>query len=435
MTMDKLTKGTWIIDTVKHLTSLKQNTSELVYFEATEQAGKAGILLSRLVADKQEMINIKPVKILARASSISPAEIPTYLRYLKSVGQIDFTTDTLGNPKDIEVYCFSNKTAIETTSDLYEKISPREEEEGNLLGLSKTSILPCYYDEPKDYLITRGIKEQSAESIIQLQEYFGLVRSGNNNVKKLLYNEYSFNENPLRIKKALDSLNHTERLLAWHVLEKVSNNQGSLDESIIAMSNSTIIRMMEGVGLLDGITVQSPFASATFFTTPQLKGQGVGKFNLSTDVFHKAKVLLSCLRFGQIKSISSRGKISTTEKMINIIDKLLRGEWVGPATAIGQDYALLETNGVIKVREGDAYGYEMKLRQREVGELVRQMILYNKIIPEADKSIDYILGKQQPISCIIPEARKAKIFATDPAPVKSLRNRLLIGLRTGGRIN
>ncbi|MGG4094481.1 hypothetical protein [Paenibacillus lautus] len=37
--MDKLTKGTWIVNTVKHLAELKQYTTELAFYEATEQAG------------------------------------------------------------------------------------------------------------------------------------------------------------------------------------------------------------------------------------------------------------------------------------------------------------------------------------------------------------------------------------------------------------
>jgi hypothetical protein len=34
---------------------------ELSYFEATEQSGKAGTLLGRLIADKQEIIPFKTI--------------------------------------------------------------------------------------------------------------------------------------------------------------------------------------------------------------------------------------------------------------------------------------------------------------------------------------------------------------------------------------
>ncbi|MGR5866397.1 hypothetical protein ACT7DZ_28535 [Bacillus cereus] len=147
---------------------------------------------------------------------------------------------------------------------------------------------------------------------------------------------------------------------------------------------------------------------------------------------HKAKVLLSCLRYGQTKSTSGRGRISTLDKMLNIINKLLRGQWVGPATAIGQDYALLEIDGVIQTRPSQPYGFEMKLRQQEVGEIVRQMITYNKVSLEAEENIGDLL-KYQPTGCIIPETRKNQILAKSTAPVESMRNKLLLNLRRGAR--
>ncbi len=76
--MDELTKGTWIVNTVKHLWEIKQNTSELAFFEATEQAGKAGAFLGRLVADKQEIIDSDSAKLFARQSSISPSSSNSY---------------------------------------------------------------------------------------------------------------------------------------------------------------------------------------------------------------------------------------------------------------------------------------------------------------------------------------------------------------------
>ncbi|PEQ90720.1 hypothetical protein CN481_16765 [Bacillus sp. AFS006103] len=429
--MDKLTKGTWIVNTVKHLAELKQYTSELAFFEATEQSGKAGAFLGRLVADKQEIIDIKSARIFARQSSISPAELGTYLGYLKKEEKIDYNVDLMGRPKEIEVYCFSGKEALETVSSLYDKLEPQEEEQASLLSLNETFNLPCYPEELKEYLTSQGVKEDCANTTLSLQESFGLVKSSGGGNDTVLYNEYSFNGDPQRVAKALSSLNDTDRTMVEEVQKIVSESQGFLMESIPSSIKPEIIQMMEGVGLLDGVTVQSPMGTATFLTTPHLKGQGLGSFSLSEDVFHKAKVLLSCLRFGQTKSTFGRGRISTLEKMLNIINKLLRGQWVGPATAIGQDYALLEIDGVIQTRPASPYGFEMKLRQQEVGELVRQMITYNKVNLEVEENIGDLLN-YQPTGCIIPETRKNQILAKSTAPVESMRNKLLLTLRTGG---
>lgn len=429
--MDKLTKGTWIVNTVKHLAELKQYTSELAFYEATEQAGKAGAFLGRLVADNQEIIPIQNAKVFARQSSISPAELNTYLNYLRQAEKVDYTVDSLDRPKEIEIYCFSGKEALESVSTIYDTLEPQQEENASLIGLNHTFHLPRTPEELKEILTQSRVSEECAETTIKLQQSFGLVRASGESNERVLFNEYSFNGDPQRVVKALSALNNNERDMVLEVQRLITDTQGFLIDSIPAHIPKHVVEMMEGVGLIDGITVESAIGSATFLTTPQLKGQGIGTFSLSEDVFHKAKILLSCLRFGQTKSTWGRGRISTLEKMINILNKLLRGEWVGPATAIGQDYALLEIDGVIQTRPAKPYGFEMKLRQLEVGELVRQMITYNKVALEAESNIGDLL-KDQPSGCIIPETRKSDIFAKSTPPVEALRNKLLTTIRTAG---
>jgi hypothetical protein len=429
--VDELTKGTWIVNTVKHLSELKQYTSELSFFEATEQAGKAGAFLGRLVADKQEIIGIEQAKIFARQSSMSVGELPTYLEYLKKDEKVDYTVDMMGRPKEIEIYCFSGQEALEAVSSIYDKLEPKHEEQSSLLSLNETFNLPRYPAELIEYLTSQGVSEECADTTIKLQSTFGLVKTSGTDDETVLYNEYSFSGDPSRTVKALSSLKSNDREAVEEIQRIVTDSPGFLAEDIPNHIKPEIIHMMEGVGLLDGITVQSRIGSATFFTTPQLKGQGLGTFALSKDVFHKAKILLSCLRFGQTKSSFGRGRISTQEKMLNIINKLLRGEWVGPATAIGEDYALLEIDGVIQTKPSSPYGFEMKLRQKEVGELVRQMITYNKVALEAETHIGELL-KNQPSGCVIPETRKNQILAKSTAPVEAMRNKMLLTLRTGG---
>ncbi|WP_080837099.1 hypothetical protein [Cohnella massiliensis] len=429
--MDKLTKGTWIVNTIKHLAEIKQNTTELTYFEATEQAGKAGALLGRLVADKQEIVPYQHARIFARQSSISGGELTTYLDYLRQAGKVDYIVDEMGKPKEIEIYCFSGKEALETVSTIYDKLEPQVEEQASLIGLNHTFELPRVPDELKEYLTKNGVSEESAATTIELQKTFGLVKASGEGSDQVLYNEYSFNGDPQRVAKALSALDSDERDMVMEVQRLVSETPGFLIEDIPSTIKPHIVEMMEGVGLLDGVTVESAIGAATFLTTPQLRGQGVGSFSLSEDVFHKAKILLSCLRFGQTKSSFGRGRISTIEKMLNIVNKLLRGEWVGPATAIGEDYALLEMDGVIQTTPAEPYGFYMKLRQREVGELVRQMITYNKVALEAESNIGDLL-KEQPSRCVIPETRKNQIIAKSTAPVEALRSKMLSTLRTGG---
>lgn len=187
--------------------------------------------------------------------------------------------------------------------------------------------------------------------------------------------------------------------------------------------------MMEGVGLLDGITVNSNFGEAVFYTTPQLIGPGIGAWKISTDVFNHAKLLLSSLRYGEYKSVSSRGAIYTSSKMMNIVNKLIRGEWVGPCTAIGEDYRLLELDGVIAVQPYDGM-YKMKLRQTEVGTLVKQMLEYNMLLNDSVNPIDVF--NNLPTSYMAPEERRKAIQADRTVPVKKIQEKFIASIRTGG---
>jgi hypothetical protein len=136
------------------------------------------------------------------------------------------------------------------------------------------------------------------------------------------------------------------------------------------------------------------------------------------------------LRFGEVKSTSWRGRIDSTEKLINIVNKLIRGEWVGPCTAIGQDYQLLERDGVIVTRPGFPGTYSMKLRQKEVGLLVKQILEFGRAVPEMDTELQRLLEKQ-PLGYTIPEDRRAQILAKPTRGVAEIREKLLHSLRTG----
>ncbi|KAF6616174.1 hypothetical protein H7K28_12620 [Paenibacillus polymyxa] len=429
--MDQLTKGTWVVNSNKHLMQIKANTSELSYFEATEQSGKAGTLLGRLIADKQEIIPFKTAKIFARQSGITPAETKVYLDYLKKEGKIDYNKDATNKIKELEIYCFSTVDALQTVANMYEKFDPSEFEQASLLGLQSTYELPRYHDEMANILTTNGISEEAAKTTIELQQVLGLVKTSGDPSEQILYNEYAFTGDPSKVVKALSSLDSNERDMVNEVQQLIIDSPGFHAEAIPQHISPKIISLMEGVGLLDGITVKSPFGEAVYYTTPQVKGQGVGNvFSISEDIFHKAKILLSCLRFGQTKSAYGRGRISTQDKMVNIVNKLCRKEWVGPCTAIGQDYQLLELDGVIETSPVGGNQYLMRLRQAEVGNMVKQLLTFKKLLPEDEVDVSDFL-KTQPTGYLTPELRRKMIEATDTAPVADARARLLTSLRTG----
>lgn len=428
--MDKLEKGTWILNSIKHLSEIRSNVPELSYFEATEQSGKAGMLLARLAADQQEVIPYAKVKVFARESGITAGELRPTLENLKSQGKVDYTADVQGNIKETEVYSFSTKDAIETTAGIYDNLNPSTHEQASLITLRHTFQLPRYREELVEKTTGAGFPERVVNTTLDMQESLHLLRTDKEEKEQLFYNEHAFASDPKKVARALRSLPEGERDAIQEIQQRVEAAPGYLLEGLQQNYPHHLLSLIEGVGLVDAITVHSDFGEATFLTLPQLCGPSIGPSILGADVFHKAKVLLSCLRFGELKSVYGRGKIDTNEKMINIVNKLIRGEWTGPCTAIGQDYQLLEKDGVIETKPAKSGMYFMRLRQREIGLLVRQMLLMKKVIPEVDMELQQLLSKQ-PTSYTIPEHRRTKIETNQVKGVRTIREKILQSLRTG----
>jgi hypothetical protein len=431
--MGELEKGTWILNSIKHLSQIQTNVPELSYFEATEQSGKAGTLLGRLLADAQETVPGAKVKVFARQSGITSIELMPCLQLLKEEGKVDFTVDPSGAAKAVEVYSFSLKDAIETTAKLYDRLDPSDHEQASLVSLGHTFHLPSYRSELIEKVTEAGYRESVAASTVDMQDTLQLVRTSRESPEPLFYNEYAFASGPQKIARALKSLSDAERDTVQEIQEALEATPGYPLDSLNRKYPASILQLMEGVGLVDAVAVNSEFGEATFLTVPQLRGPSIGPSLLSADVFHKAKVLLSCLRFGELKSVYSRGKIDTNEKMMNIVNKLTRGEWTGPCTAIGQDYQLLEKDGVIETRPGPKGMYYMKLRQREVGLLVKQMLQMKRVMPEIDVELQQLL-KNQPTAYTIPEHRRTRIQAAQVRGVRSIREKILQSLRTGVKL-
>jgi len=57
-----------------------------------------------------------------------------------------------------------------------------------------------------------------------------------------------------------------------------------------------------------------------------------------------------------------------------LMRRLIAGDWVGPATAIGQDYKVLEMKGVIQVRPASGGMFDMKLLKADIGRLALEVV-------------------------------------------------------------
>jgi hypothetical protein len=137
------------------------------------------------------------------------------------------------------------------------------------------------------------------------------------------------------------------------------------------------------------------------------------------DCFDMAKLLVAALYYGMTARSSSKGRINMLPALVG---KLIGGGEVGPATAIGEDYRVLEINRVVKLRPDANYTsrFYMRLLKREVGQLAYAQSLTG--LPSAPMS-----------GYIGPEASRTTVRRKQSAMSKRTTRDILEAIR-GGRV-
>lgn len=369
-------EGAWLVNISKHLVNFAPSNIALSELENIFFAGKCGALLIKLSADETEQLTQVKVRAHARVCGISGAELPVYLEALRVEGCLDWNSTSQIH----EVLPFSRERVLETTSRIFASSVNASKEEKVLPQLLEYCLLrPRLHSETKEFL-SSTLSEKDADHLLELVGTFNLlgveVLLKDPRIEKLYYNEYQFGEKDQVVKagSALANLPAGQRDQLNHLLQQVASTPGAPPESIEVTDEVKAFAV--GLGLVEVSEVASPAGSAKFLTMPRLPVPSVGSqtANLEDDIFHHSKMLLSSLRFGELRSSPSRGKILEPYVLVRT---LLERDRVGPCTAIGQDYVILEAEGVIKTIHAAArWGnqFYMELRRREPAEIVMNLL-------------------------------------------------------------
>jgi hypothetical protein len=376
LTLTPKRQGAWIINTSKHLINFAPTNIAFSSLESLFFAGKCGSLLIKLSADETEQLNYKKVRAHAQVSGISGLELKVCLETLRTFGCLDW--DKTG--KIFEVLPFSRERVLETTYTIFDISVDSTNLERSIPFLLEFCLLrPRLESEVKEFLTqTQLLPEAESEQLLGIVHHFGLlgVEIVLEKYERLFYNEYQFAENDkaAKIGTALSALPKGRRDELNLLLEEVSSKPGILPESLSTSEETKTFAI--GMGLVEESIVTSPAGNAKFLTLPRLPLPSVGSeaANLEDDIFHHSKMLLSSLRFGELRSQSGRGRIQDPFILVNT---LLERDRIGPCTAIGEDYTILETEGVIKTIHADhkpGNQFYMELRRREPAEVVLSLL-------------------------------------------------------------
>jgi hypothetical protein len=360
--MDTKTQGAWIV----HHTNKLDHFTDPGQFNHLRIAGKAGILLSALSTSDANSLTDAEVQTLATASDIDVAfALPPILDLLDRNGLIDKST------QGIDILGLTTPAVLEHTSSLFASLGPTPIETASLELAEVCSQSPTGAEDLKQYLgDTFSIGTKETQSLLQKAERFGFTDAEEiDKGRRIYFNGNLFRGNDMRkVSAVMSSLSSDDEVRVRRVDELLRSSGCLMVDQVELELGIPLFRKLQSIGMYDVSIVSNAKENVAFVTRPSAFAK-YGSAAVS-DAFDLAKALVASISYGIVRSHPGRGQIRIVHKLLG---KLINGLWVGPATAIGEDYKILELKNVVQVRQERGL-FSMKLLKREVGELALQVI-------------------------------------------------------------
>lgn len=418
--MDKKTKGSWLV----HHTNKLQSVNNQFGYENTFVAGKAGILLSAISANKNTTVSSERLEVLAKAANINTKlELPSLLTVLKKQQLIDQSPGG-----GVAVLGVTTATALQHTSDIFDALNPTANEVASITLAERASESPILTNDVATELAdTYKLTNADLSQFFLEAEQIGFVDTEQLGNQKLLFNGNLFRRNtPQKIKAVLDSLTPAEQIKLNELTEILRKKACVPKEIAEQLLGATLFQKVAAIGLFDISVVSNSKENVGFMTLPS----AFSKFSSSMvdDAFDLAKAFVSSVTYGMTKSDYARGEIRMVDALLS---SLVRGESVGPVRAIAEDYKVLEFKGVVEVKHGTKKGRSgpmLTLLKTEVGELALQAIRQGDV---SEHSLNAL-----PSAAVTtfngPEFNREKVRKTQMQMSPKATNDMLSILRTGG---
>lgn len=414
--MDKKTKGAWLLH---HSRKIQSTTNQ--DFDAIGFAGKCGTLLSAISAEHQAQLTQQRLDALARANNLSPrTDVPAILTELHRQKLI------LPGSGGIEILGITGHAMLEHTTTIFDE-SAHEAYEDAVIAISELASESPLTDIAASEFISDNFKltRSEANNTLQLAEDIRFFDSESiSSTEKLLFNGNLFRRDEAKkVNAVLSSLKQAESQLLVELNAKLQSS-GCLPLSAVTLIiGAELFSRLHSIGMFDVSVVGNEGGKNYFVTRPA----AFSKFtnSIADDALDLAKALVASLTYGMTISSYYRGHIRMISALMN---KLIAGRSVGPATAIGNDYQALEYKGVVRVTPSEGGMFTMTLLKPEVGRLALAVIQDGDITAE---SIRQLPGAKV-TEYISPEINREVERKKSTESVKLNARILLNEIRTGG---
>ncbi len=361
--MKKKEQGAWIVNHTKKLKFFESTD-----FEDIELAGKAGIFLSNLAASDQEStLSKEKVSEIAKVSNLKKTEIETVKSVLKSNNLID--TSASG---DLTVIGVTSSTVLAHTSDIFQNNNPSSLQKAALELSNNVSELPKDERQLKEYISDSFKLAAEENSVLFAQaEEAGLIDFEQLDIgQKLYFNGNLFKRDASKkVAAVLGSLKSAEIAKIQTIDQELNQNGCVSHQKAKQILGEQLLEKLNAIGMYDYNEITNSTENTVLLTKPSAFSKFGNPFE--EDAFDLAKAFVSSLYYGMNHSDTSRGKIWGLKLLMR---KLIAGEEVGPADAIGEDYKMLELHQVVQLRYVRGNMYSMRLLKKDVGILALQVL-------------------------------------------------------------
>ncbi|MHB8974276.1 MAG: hypothetical protein ACYC4N_27910 [Pirellulaceae bacterium] len=415
--MDKKTTGAWIIHHTQKLQGVKLATPD---YEQIGFAGKCGIVLNALAGSTESDLLTERIDALAKANGVSVRlELPPILDELHRQRLID------RGKTGITVLGLTTAQTLEHTASIFEEVSPAPCEKVAIDLAEKASDLPIINESAAEYVSDMyHIGKSDTTEILQQCEQIGFFDAETSGNQRVYFNGNLFRREDIsKANAVLHSLTSDDERRVIELTERLKSTGCMAKSEAMSVLGEILYSKVCAIGFVDENSIGNEAGTFSFITRPA----AFSKFTNSAadDAFDLAKAFVTSLTYGMTSSPYGRGRIRMIEALMR---KLISGVEVGPATAIGQDYKVLEMKGVIAVRPAGDGRFFMRLLKPDVGQLALA------VITEGEAGGTFLL-EMPGVSATKydgPEANRSVIRKRQTEPLRRGVARLLSDLRTGG---
>jgi hypothetical protein len=423
----KSEQGAWIVAIYKVISEYNVDHPSFDQLEAIITAGRAADLFSatRSLGTVQE----ETFETFRKIARLKPVTAKSVIQIAEKTGHIAVQW----NGNRLQEYRFltdSKNAVLSATGEVFLGSQPTGCALAIISLLQMTVDIPQRSQDLKNRLISSSTQECDADSAIQLSDALGLISITRETAggQTVVLNPYLFQDTPDGAEELLLALSAEDQELAHKILGHVRTSPGI---PLPTEMTGSVLQLLVKVGLVDfsKITTSTNDTGRLFATAPNAWGIFTGGDTpLSTDITDDAKLFLNSLRYGQFYSQPGRGKIISPSWIVNA---LLRDGAIGtvrPATAIGYDYPLALSRGIVNVVESRIYPnrYSMELLKTDVAAAVSEVLEESAFLPTGHVPSEEEVAR----AGMFTSPGAVRVEKKLPAKLQSFHDELVLGLRT-----